>query len=347
MRQDDASAEPRARKSRLSLYVLAGLLGLFAVLTLVVNTPLSRPLVQSALRGWIHPDLQVQGAVSVGLFPALSVSVKDVVIAEKDDPQPLWQVASLQWQVPWTALWSDQLVLSDVRVSDVIVQKQRPDWSSLVPPLSGREADPPVRLMASFKQLSTPASVRTLSLDALTVDGLTVIQPVTGGAPLPLLSLARLTVSLHLTSSGPRQGDAASGLQGHFNALITGLTIEESALDGVLQAWLEQLALGLEGVVTVERALTNWNVQAGVANLAELEVVGPWGRFFANTGTASLTSGEVRIPMRAQLTSGIMLNTPGLQVRAARTDVELLLTGTIGSLGIESPATQAIKRISR
>lgn len=346
--KSDGAGERQPRPARPFIFGFAALLGLFVLLTVIVNTPLSRPFVQAGLRAWVHPDLSIRGSVSVGLFPSLRVSIKDLTIDDRAGHLPMVEVGSLDWKLSWASLWSDQLALSEVAIADVTAYRPGAQWDSLRPLFAGRDAGRSTRLRDSFAQLtSAKPTTRSIRLDGATIERLVVVQR---GAPpslTPLVSLTQMALSLQLHSDASANASPLSGIRGHVNASVGGLTFEEGALDGVLQAWLEQLGLGAEGLITVERAKTDWVVDKGIARLAGLEIVGPWGRFSASSGTVSLETGDVRVPVRAQLTSGISLNTPGLQVRAARTDVDLLLTGKFDSLGIESPVAQTLKRISR
>jgi len=262
-------------------------------------------------------------------------------------------VGQLRWQLPWSSLWSDQMVLSDVALTDVVLNLRGDDWNRVSPMLGGDDPTLTPRFVRSFTAFSRSGdSGRRILVDELTVERVTVLGVSQTGIN-PLMSLARLSAFVEVSSpgsssgSGPGSANPLSELSGQFDVSLQGLVFEESALEGTLYAWLEQVGLGTERIMSVQQATTAWSINKGVAQLSELEVLGPWGKFLAKQGTINFETGEVRVPIRAQLTSGITLNTPGLQIRAARTDLDFLLTGKMGSLGLESPAAQAVRRINR
>jgi hypothetical protein len=334
---------------RAGLFVAAGSILGVVVLTLLLNTPLSRPIVQKAVKAWIHPQLQIEGAVDVGLFPRLKVSVNDLELKDHVDGPPLLKVGQLRWQLPWSGLWSEQMLFSDVGLSDVTFHLRGNDFDRMAPVFAAQDKGPAPRVVRSFTALSrSDVSDRRILVDELTIERLTVLG-VSGSEIVPLMTLAQLRAYVDIKAAGA--GTAAvsplSRLSGHVQASLQGLAFEEGALEGSLQAWLEQMGLGTERIVGVQQASMVWSIDQGVAQLSELEVLGAWGKFSSRQGTIRLETGEVRVPIRAQLTSGITLNTPGLQIRAARTDLDFLLTGKIGALGLESPAAQAVRRINR
>jgi len=332
---------------RAGLFAAAGLILVVLLLTLLLNTPLSRPIVQSAIQAWIHPQLQIQGAVDIGFFPRLKVSVSEIDLEGRTAGAPMATVGQLSWQLPWSGLWSDQMVLSDVALTDVTLYLHGDDWDRVAPMFGADEPRTAPRFIRSFTALSrSDVSARRVLIDELTIERLTALGVSQAGTS-PLMSLAGLRAFVEITSPGSGAASAHSGLGGKFDVSLQGLMFEESALEGTLYAWLEQVGLGTERIMNVQQAKTAWSITEGIAQLSVLEVLGPWGKFVAKQGTINFETGEVRVPIRAQLTSGITLNTPGLQIRAARTDLDFLLTGKIGSLGIESPAAQAVRRINR
>jgi len=334
---------------RAGLFAVAGLILVVVVLTLLLNTPLSRPIVQKAVQAWIHPQLQIAGAVDVGLFPRLKVSVVDLELKDQVDGPALLKVGQLRWQLPWSGIWSDQMLFSDVGLSDVTFHLRGNDLDGVAPIFAAQDKRPAPRAVHSFTALSrSDVSDRKILVDELTIERLNVLG-VSGSDIIPLMTLAQLRAYVEITAAGTEAAGVSplSRLSGHVEASLQGLSFEESALEGTLQAWLEQMGLGTERIVGVQQAKMAWSIDQGVAQLSELEVLGPWGKFSSRQGTIRLETGEVRVPVRAQLTSGITLNTPGLQIRAARTDLDFLLTGKIGSLGLESPAAQAVRRINR
>ena len=334
---------------RAGLLAAAGLILVVVVLTLLLNTPLSRPIVQKAVQAWIHPKLQIEGEVDLGFFPRLKVFASDLELKEQVDGPALLKIGQLRWQLPWSGLWSDQMLFSDVGLSDVTFHLRENDLGRMAQIFAAQDKTPAPRAVRSFTVLSrSDISERRVLVDELTIERLAVFG-ISGADIIPLMSLAQLRayVEIKAAGAGAATVNPLSRLSGHVEVSLQGLAFEESALEGSLQAWLEQMGLGTERIVGVQQASMSWSIDQGVAQLSELEVLGPWGKFSSRQGTIRLETGEVRVPIRAQLTSGITLNTPGLEIRAARTDLDFLLTGKIGSLGLESPAAQAVRRINR
>lgn len=323
---------------RIVLIVLATLLLLVAAILLLVPTSLGTSFFEDRLRSWVHPQLQVNGQVSLSVLPRLGLSVTDVTIPSEQDGYPLASVNQAQWQLSWMPLLSNELVFDSIYLQGVSVYRMQPTWQPMLQEFDRFQWARHSRWWPSVSGADLSPSVSQIVIKQALVENLSVFVNDASASALPVIALKQA----ELRADG--QWPETTGSQASFG--LRELSVNDADALGHVPALLEQLGIAQDNAWDVMALDSQWKVADTALELTNLQASGPWGDMSVRDGRIDLASGTLAIPVSATLTNAPQLKTRGLQINVQRSQLQFELTGSFHQPGVEwlsSPAPTSSK----
>ena len=318
---------------RIGLIVLATFLLLVVAILLLLPTSLGASFVEDRLRSWVHPQLQVNGQVSLSVLPRLGLNVTDVTIPSEQDGYPLASVKQAQWQLSWIPLLSKQLVFDSIYLQGVRVYRMQPTWQPMLREFERFQWVRHSRWWPSVSGADASPSVSQIIIKQALVEDVSVIVNDASANPLPVIALKQA----ELSADG--QWPDTAGSQASFG--LRQLSVNDADALGHVPALLEQLGIAQDNAWDMMALDSQWKLADEALELTSLQASGPWGDMSVRDGRIDLVSGTLAIPVSATLTNAPQLKTRGLQINVQRSQLQFELTGSFNQPGVQwltSPA---------
>lgn len=312
---------------RTALTALATFLLLMAVGLLLLNTSLGTSWVEDRLRAWVHPQLQVNGAVSVSVLPRLGLSVSDVTIPAGQGASSWLTAKQMQWQISWAPLFSRTVVFDSIYLQGVQINRPDRGWQSLRDEVDRFGWARSGRWWPSVRSPDVDPGAWQLVIEQALVEdvSVTVNDGTNPRLPVMVLEQAELTA----------QGGWPSLVGSSASFGMRALSVNDADALGHMPALLEQLGIAQDNAIDVLAFESQWQLAPSDLNLVDLMASGPWGEMSARDGQIDLVTGALAIPMTAKLTNAPSLNTPGLRIQVRRSLMQFELTGSVLAPGVQ------------
>lgn len=303
------------------------LLAILLVL-LFLKTPMSGSFLESQLRQWVHPELQINGGVEIDVLGGLQVQARDVVIPSATGGQLLVTIDQMKWRMGWWPLLSQQIHISDMGLTGVRVFEPADGWQAQLDAWQTRQT----RLPQLFADVSPDgrgmdALADAFQLDRLVLEGLALMPEGSQADTVPLWTLDVATAEW-LPAQSPQK---PSRLSIAANQIVAQADVESRAMP----AFLEQLGLPPDESFVIQTLRGEFDVRPGLASVRSLSVRGSWGQLSAQEGTVKLPGGELNMPLQADLANGVNWRSQGgVQIRTRQARLRFELTGTVGNVGV-------------
>ena len=312
---------------RALLVIVASLLLLLVAVILLLPTSLGTSFVEDRLRNSVHPQLQINGQVSLSVLPRLGLSLTDVTVPSGQGAYPLVSVNQAQWQLSWLPLLSDQWVFETIYLQGIQVYRSQATWQPLVEEFDGFQWIRDGRWWTSTPEQSAESGAWHVVIKQALVEDVSVIAGDQLDQPLPVMTLKQA----QFTADG--RWPAVDGSQATFG--LRELSVNNADELGHMPALLEQLGISEDNAWDVRVFDSQWQMDSDALQLVELQASGPWGEMSAKEGEIDVSSGAMAIPVKAVLTNAPKLKTRGLQVNVRRSTLQFELTGTVSEPGVQ------------
>lgn len=311
------------------LLVLLGLM--LALLLVTLNTSIGHGFVKQALRHWVHPSVEVNGAMQLSVLPRLSMAANDLVVPDVKSDLPWLSIGEFRVDLSWRGLLSGGVTVNQWQISDITIRRTGRDWQPLLRQVGVQGALSTRSFEQRWQRLSAPDQAAwQLQIKELLVERLQLVQAKaadTDGVQ-PLISLDRMLLTANVQANPVPVGEVT--------VQAKGLRIEPAASE-TFHAALEQVGLGGDSAWVLERLQSRWQLSDGVARADTLWAVGPWGDLSSSAGSINLANGRTLLPLRVKLKGEVSLQTRGVQIRTRQSDISFVLSGPLNDLGIEAP----------
>ncbi|HEY7803561.1 MAG TPA: AsmA family protein [Orrella sp.] len=312
---------------RALLVVVATLLLLLVAVFLLLPTSLGTSFVEDRLRNSVHPQLQINGQVSLSVMPRLGLSLTDVTVPSGQGAYPLVSVSQAQWQLAWLPLLSDRWVFETIYLQGIQVYRSQPTWQPLIDEFDGFQWVHDGRWWPAPSEHSVDSGAWHVVIKQALVEDVSVITGDQIDQPLPVVTLKQA----QFTADG--RWPVADGSQATFG--LRELSVNDADELGHMPALLEQLGISEDNAWDVLALDSQWQMGSDALQLVELQASGPWGEMSAKEGKMDIPSGAMVIPVKAVLTNAPKLKTRGLRVNVRRSTLQFELTGTVSEPGVQ------------
>ena len=304
--------------------LLAVPVAVFLVVLLLLQTPFVDSFVQSRLRQWVHPSLQVNGPVQIDIIPSLRLRVADAVIPAANGGHPVLTVAHLRLSVPWGSLFGDDPLANELALEGVRLYRQGDTWEGVRQAFGNRV--PAISLVPEPTATATAHEQNQLVVRDVVVKDLAVIQVSRAGEQAELIRME--SAHADIANLLERQSGAPGSLE------IRQLAIYEQAEFGAVAALLEQFDLQMREPWVLQQLQATWDVKQDKAHVKSVRLVGEWGEISADQGVVDLQTAELSIPMTARLVQGVQLQVRGVHIKARQSTIHFQLSGKILDPGV-------------
>ena len=312
---------------RIVLIVLATILLLVVAVLLLLPTSLGSSFVEDRLRSWVHPQLQVNGQVSLSVVPRLGMDITDITIPSGQDGYPLASVKQAQWQLSWVPLLSNQLVFDTIYLEGVQVYRTQPTWEPMIQEFDRFQQMRHGHWWPSMQGMDLSPTTWQVVVKQALIENLSVVVNDAMSKPLPVITLKQA----ELSADG--QWPRVAGSSATFG--LRELSVNDADALGYAPALLEQLGIAQGNAWDVVALDSQWQLAEDAVELTSLQVSGPWGDMSVRDGRIDLASGELAIPVKANLTNAPELKTRGLQINVRRSQMQFELTGQLNQPGVQ------------
>lgn len=312
--------------ARISLVFIGLFLLVIAALALLSRTQFATSAAESRLREWIHPSIQINGAVRISVLPRLGLDFTEITIPAQGGNRPAVSVEQLQWHVSWGSLFDRTVTIDDLYVQGVKLYQGGSSWEVLSGDGQASMFDSRAwaQWVGSGKDMD--GQWRVLIRQALFED-IEVLRADGDVRQTPLASLAQLEMSATFSSLAMTGSEARMG----FRRLL----VTDPDAFGHAPALLEQLGVATHGAWDVTAMDSVWRAEGqGQLRLASLKASGNWGELSAADGTLDLRTGEISIPMHVSLTNSPTFRTRSLEINVRQSQMRFELTGTLREPGV-------------
>lgn len=320
--------------TRVALILLGSLLLLLALVLLLLQTPVANTMVENRLRAWVHPALQVNGDVQVGVLPKLGIDLSNVTIPSRQGTHPALSINRVQFQVSWTPLLERRLVIEDFHTEglDIFIDSDIPESSrSNASEKASEQASPLLGWI--HNQLDDGAW--ELSIKQALVEKLAVFGVSRQAGDVALAGLEQLELKAEV--NWPVVGGSSASLG------LRNLLVNDTEQFASTSALLEQLGIASNGEWDVIALDSNWTLERAnsgqadetILHLLALTASGVWGDISAADGTIDLSTGQIAIPMQATLTNSPKFKSRAVEINVRQSKMRFELTGTVDSPGVK------------
>jgi hypothetical protein len=312
---------------RTALTALATFLLLMGLALLLLKTSLGTSFVEDRLRAWVHPKLQINGDVSLSVWPHLGVSVADVTIPSGQGVSPWVSVKQLQWQLAWSPLFSRTLAFDSIYLQGVQVNRLETSWQSMLEQAGQFRWAQSGPWWPSVQTPETDSGAWRLVIEQALIEDVSVTVNDGGHQQLPVMAVEQAQLS------GEGAWPSVAGSTASFG--WRALSVNDADALGHMPALLEQLGIAQDNAWDVMALDSQWQLAPSHLSLLSLSASGPWGELSAKDGQINLARGTLAIPVTATLTNAPSLNTPGLRIQVRRSVMQFELTGTVAEPGVQ------------
>ncbi len=287
---------------------------------LLLQTSVGVAWVEKRLRAQIHPELQINGNVKVGLLPRISMTATDLTIPSQHGPHPLVSVGQWRSTVAWLPLLRARVRLHAVELSGVNLYRERQHWQPLLSevgeiagleggdPGAPRAPDQPTRTM-DWQRFAQHFVVRDLA-----------VMSIESGLEQELLMHVQ-SLDLHFGGSWP----AWVGTRIH--ASLSQLSLRDASELGLGYAFVEQWGISADDRWDVRSMTMTWELERDLARLIDGGVTGSWGALTLTDGSVALGTGELAVVVDANLTNAPRLTSRGLSVQVRESALQFEILG--------------------
>jgi uncharacterized protein involved in outer membrane biogenesis len=324
--------EPSQYRTGSRRYVAAGvaIFLLFALLANAVVAMFGSSILESRLRAWIHPQLQINGTSDIQLLPGLKVEINDLLIPQADSGYPLATIDRLRLEIDWWEyLADDALNLDVIRIEGLKVYLLEPAWGYLRQEINAANKSwfPWLqRSRGSTEETAVQRLLSSISIGTLELMDGSVLAFDASGRTKALLQVGQV--------SGSLRAEFVPELMGRCDLNAQRLEVNASDESTHLNALLEQIGMSAQASFIIERFESQWSLAPDRASLVSARVTGPWGEMKANEGSITFDDARMLIPVQAHLTGGIQLQMPALSIRTRESHLQFDLTGTLLNPGV-------------
>jgi len=325
------------------LLVRIGLLTLIAGLSILLlawallQTSIGTTFFEQRLRAQVHPQLQLNGQIKIGLLPRVSITATDVTIPSDYGPHPLASVERWRSQIAWLPLFAGQVRLHALNLTGLRLYREQKQWQPLLTEFGELTGLTEVQSQSSgtAKRQEQPLSwlLRVRQLD---VQDLAVLSIESGLAQDTLLQAGQFVLRFG--------GDWPTWVGTHVHVDLNDLMINDATELGLGYAFVEQLGMATDDRLDVQAFASDWQIESTVARLGTGEARGSWGEFVFSGGTIALDTGEIAIAVEAKLTSSPRLTSRGLDIQVRQTDLQFELVGHWRDPGLSWLRPSAVTR---
>jgi hypothetical protein len=293
----------------------------------LLQTSLATTFVEGRLRAWIHPQLQVNGAVQISVFPKLGLELTEVVIPSRDGSHPMVVLDQVQWQALWLPLRDRTVVLDNLYVSGVQLYRPNAGWTAL-----GTEIDQmplfdqsPLRGWIGHAEL--PGGSWQVVVQQALLENMTVVAHDQLPDAVPLASVEQFELRV--------QGYWPDATGSKISAGLRQLQVNRAQELHYVPAFLEQLGIANDDSWDVQAMDSEWQIQGNEALLMSAQVNGSWGQLSADKGSIDLRNGAMSIAVKAILTNAPKFKTRGIEINVHQSRLQFELTGTLKEPGVK------------
>lgn len=303
------------------------LLAILLVL-LFLKTPISGSFLESQLRQWVHPDLQLNGGVEIDVFGGLQVQARDVVVPTASGGQLLVTIDQVQWRMGWLPLLSGQVHINEIGLTGVRLFEPADGWQAQLDALKARDTDLPHLFADAVRDgQGIESLVREFQVDRLVVADLALTLEGKQAESVPWLTLELASVDW---LPARHQGESAV-LSIASDQFVVRAEVEPRGLS----AFLEQIGVSPDAPFVMQTLRTEFDVQPNQALVRSLNARGSWGQLTAQSGSIKLPQGELNIPFQADLANGVNWRSRGgVQIRTRQARLNFELIGNVTDVGV-------------
>ncbi len=314
--------------ARIALISLSLFFLLIAALVILLQTSMGGSLVENRLRAWVHPALQVNGEVGITVLPRLGLDLRDITIANQAGTHPAVSIRRVQWQAAWQPLFDRTLSLESLYIQGVDVFRSGPTRGLFMSEVSQAPLFNAGQWFDWFgRQQRVGETWRVIVRQAL-VEDIAVFSTDGDAQQLPLATIKQLEIMAD--ASWPKFANSQASVR------IRQLLVNDADAFGHTPALLEQLGIASNGTWDVMAMDSQWQLESrDLLRLIAFEATGAWGALLASDGTIELETGQMAIPMRANLTNAPKFRSRALEINVRQSQMQFELSGTWNSPGVQ------------
>lgn len=307
------------QRFRIPAILTALLLGAF-VIWLLLQTAAGARWVEKRLRAQIHPELQINGSVKVGLLPRISMTATDLTIPSQYGPHPLVSVGQWRSTVAWLPLLRARVRLHAVELSGVNLYRERQQWQPLlseVGEIAGLEGSDP-GAQRSPHQPTRPIDWRKFAQYFVVRDF--AVMSIESGLEQELLMHIQ-ALDLNFGGSWP------TWVGTRIHASLSQLSLRDASELGLGYAFVEQWGISADDRWDVRSMDMTWDVGRDLVRLTDGRVIGSWGALTLIDGSIAPATGELAVVVDAKLTNAPRLTSRGLSVQVRESALQFEILG--------------------